>query len=102
MLFLDEFLSDRVLQAGQVESHIGTLKYPDVFDFAERKKCRSLASIGLFILHRCDPEVTAGKRACRQRPICHLNLTPYGGTKSSMRRDVSCIRTSILNGKNPI
>src|SRR5258708_10215160 len=38
-------------------------------------------------------------RRLPQPAFCHLNLTYCGDTKSSMRRDGSFLRTSILMGK---
>src|SRR6267154_2444469 len=62
------------------------------FDSADQKNAVRLLQLTV-------PTASAGRTNYGRRPVCHLNLTHCGDTKTSMRRDVSCMRTSIWMGK---
>ena len=64
------------------------------FDFAAQNALRHRQPVCVLRGIRIQGSL-AGLFNCRQRSICHLNLTHCGDTKSSMRRDVSGIRSSI-------
>jgi hypothetical protein len=69
-----------------------TSRYLVIFDFAGRKMPFACVSrFGYLADSQCSGDGRAAQlRAVAQ--VCHLNLTHCGDTKSSMRRDVSCMR----------